>query len=91
MVYVLLINMTSFSGASCVLFSFVTVIFIAPSPPSLGFLHNDFSNLELQIQQGFVIFELCKNYLDNIAEMYANLCYLCRLVVIIMCELCKFM
>ena len=53
MVYVLLINMTSFSGASCVLFSFVTVIFIALSPASLWFLHNNISNLELQIQQGF--------------------------------------
>ena len=51
--YVLLIKMTSFSGASCVLFSFVMVIFIALSPPSLGFLHNDFLNFELQFQQGF--------------------------------------
>ena len=62
MAYVSLINMTSFSGASCVLFSFVMVIFIAPSIPSPGFLHNDFSNLELQIQQGFFIFKLCKNH-----------------------------
>ena len=54
MVYVLLMNiMTYFSGVTCVLFSFVMVIFIAPSPPSPGFLHNDASNLELQIQQGF--------------------------------------
>ena len=53
MLYVLLINMTSFSGASCVLFNFVMVIFIASSPSSPVFLYNDVSNLELKIQQGF--------------------------------------
>ena len=52
MVYVSLINMASFSGASSIV-QLCEVIFIALSSPSLGFLHNDFLNLELQIQQDF--------------------------------------